>query len=84
MNEKERSEEAELILSRETFKEAFNSIEQDIINRLKGIGVSDEQGQKDLVLSLQLLGQLHRRLETHIKTGQLLEFEQTNRRRWRS
>ena len=79
----QRAERASMILNDPVYSQAYEAIERDTIARLKIVGVSDEKMQRDLVITLQLLGQLKKRFETHIQTGKLEKLKPTQKR-WRA
>ncbi len=53
---------------------AFSEVEGAIINGLRTVDVGAKDAQRDLIVTLQLLGNLKRILETHIQTGELAEI----------
>lgn len=77
LNDEQKADYAKLILENPLFEGACKAIEEDIVDKLKRIGIGDTEAQKDLVITLQLLGQLKRRLKTHVETGQLIEMQRS-------
>ena len=72
MTEIERkAREAERLLNEPLLQEAFTAIEAKIVQELRTCDVSARDKQRDLVITLQLLGHLQRHLRTHIETGTL-------------
>lgn len=71
-----RGEDAKRLLAEPLLVEAFDKLEQSIIQRLRVIDVGALEAQRDWVITLQLLGAVKRHLEQVIATGKLEQFEQ--------
>ena len=69
-----RGREAERLMSDPMIVEAFADIEGGILSRLRTVDVGAKDAQRDLIVTLQLLGNLKRILQTHIQTGELAEL----------
>lgn len=50
---------------------AFDAVEARILDEMRRVDVGAQAAQRDLIVTLQLLGSLKRHLKTHIETGQL-------------
>lgn len=69
-----RGREAERLMNDPLMVEAFSAVEEVILNGLRTVDVGAKDAQRDLIVTLQLLGNLQRVLKTHIQTGQLAEI----------
>lgn len=69
-----RGREAERLMSDPLMAEAFKAVEDGIIEGLRRVDVGAKDAQRDLIVTLQLLGNLQRILKTHIQTGELAEI----------
>lgn len=72
------SRNAERILRDPLFKEAFETIESSLIDRMRRVPMADVATQHELVLSLQLLGNLKRHFEIMLETGKMAEIQKSN------
>jgi hypothetical protein len=66
-----RGEEADRILKNPLFTEAFESVRESIINSMAQSAFGDAQTHNRLVIAMQLLAQIEKRLKDHIATGKL-------------
>jgi hypothetical protein len=71
-----RGEDARRILEEPLLVEAFSTVEDAILARLKVIDVSARDAQRDLIVMLQLLGKLKQHLEQVMVTGRMVQLEQ--------
>lgn len=69
-----RGREAERLLNDPLIVSAFKDIEAVILDGLRTVDVGAKDKQRDLIVTLQLLGNLQRILKTHIQTGELAEL----------
>jgi len=67
--------EARALLDNPVFAKAFASIEATLISRMKVVPMADLTTQHELVLSLQLLGNVRRYFEEQITTGKMAEIQ---------
>lgn len=66
---------ADKILNDPVFKEAIDSIEKSLIDRMKQVPMADMTTQHELILTLQLLGKLRQHLHSMIETGKMAEIQ---------
>jgi protein required for attachment to host cells len=66
---------ADKILNDPVFKEAVESIEKTIIDKMKLVPMADMTTQHELILTLQLLGKLKQHLHSMIETGKMAEIQ---------
>lgn len=66
-----RGREADRLMSDPLMVEAFDAVEKAILDGLRTVDVGAKDAQRDLIVTLQLLGNLQRILKTHIQTGEL-------------
>lgn len=57
------------------FKEAFSVIESTLIERIRQVPMGDTKTQHELVLSIQLLGQLKNYFRTVADTGKMAKIQ---------
>lgn len=69
-----RGREAERLMSDPLLSEAFSEVEKAILDGLRTVDVGAKDAQRDLIVTLQLLGNLQRILKTHIQTGELAQI----------
>lgn len=69
-----RGREAERLMSDPLLVEAFSAVEKAILDGLRTVDVGAKDAQRDLIVTLQLLGNLQRILKTHIQTGELAQI----------
>ena len=63
------------LLDDPVFKEAFSVIESTLIERIRQVPMGDVKTQHELVLSVQLLGQLRNHFQTIIDTGKMAQIQ---------
>lgn len=74
MNELEeikRGEEADRILKNPLFIEAIESVRESIVSSMATSAFGDAQTHNRLVIALQLLAQIEKRLADHVATGKM-------------
>ena len=57
------------------FVKVMDSMESDLITQMRQVPMADHETQHELILSLQLLGNLKRRFQVVIDTGRLAETQ---------
>lgn len=67
----ERADRSKELLDNVVFKQAFNAVETDIVGKLKTVGFDDHVTQHELVLCLQLLGNVRRKIERWVEDGEV-------------
>lgn len=67
--------DAKRILGDPVFQKAFRDIESTLIERMRSVPMADIDTQHELVLSLQLLGNLKKQFQTAIDTGKMAEIQ---------
>ena len=84
MNEKEqirRGDEAKRLMAEPLLQEAFDLIEQGILSRMRTVDVGAVEAQRDLIVTLQLLGKVKQHIEQTALTGRFAE-EEAARKSW--
>ncbi len=76
-----RAEDAKRVLAEPLLQEAFTSLESAILSELKRVDVGAQDKQKNLVVTLQLLGKLKGYLENVVLTGQMVAIQE-ERQSW--
>lgn len=76
-----RAEEAKRLMADPLLSEAFTKVEEALIGRIKQVDVGATDAQKNLIVTLQLLGKVRQYLEQVIVTGKLAAMEQ-ERKSW--
>ena len=76
-----RGEEAKRVLAEPLLQEAFTAVESAIFAELKRVDVGAQDKQKNLIVTLQLLGKLKGYLENVVLTGQMVSLE-AERQSW--
>lgn len=71
-----RAEDAKRLLNEPLMVEAFSKVEEAILARLRTVDVGAIEAQRDLVVTLQLLGKVKQYLEQVIVTGRMVEFDE--------
>ena len=71
-----RAEEAERLMNEPLLKEAFQTIEAAIVERMKRADVGDAKQHQDLIVTLQLLGKVKQHIKTVIDTGKMARVEE--------
>ncbi len=67
-------EEARQLLENRVFRDAVTKVEQNIISAMKRAAVNDELLCNRLVISLQLLEQVVKGIESVVQTGKMAEI----------
>ena len=70
-----RGEEADRILKNPLFIEAFENVRESIINSMAQSAFGDAQTHNRLVIAMQLLAQIEKRLKDHVATGKLVALD---------
>jgi hypothetical protein len=78
-----RGQEAERVLAEPLLVEAFAAIEESVVGRLRRVDVGDEDGQRDLVVTLQLLGKVKQYITDVVTTGRMAALEE-QRTHWQN
>jgi len=76
-----RAEDAKRLLSEPLMAEAFAKVEEAILSRLRTVDVGAIEAQRDLVVTLQLLGKVKQHIEQTALTGRFAE-EEAARKSW--
>lgn len=67
--------EAAQLLEHPLFKRSFDAIESSLIDKIRHVAMADLETQHELVLSLQLLGNVRKQIETVIQTGRMAQIQ---------
>lgn len=73
--ERIRGEEAKQLLSNPILKDAWTSVEQQILDQMKQVKPSDERMHTRLIDAYKILHTVRGHIERRIQTGKLAEFE---------
>lgn len=71
-----RAEDAKRVLAEPLLQEAFSAVESAIFNELRRVDVGAQDKQRDLIVTLQLLGKLKGYLENIVLTGQMIQLQE--------
>ena len=71
-----RAEDAKRVLSEPLLQEALSAVESAIFNELRRVDVGAQDKQRNLVVTLQLLGKLKGYLENLVLTGQMVSLKE--------
>ena len=80
-NEIRRAEDAKRLMAEPLMVEAFAKVEEALIGRIKQVDVGATEAQRNLIVTLQLLGKVKQYLEQVIVTGKLAAMEE-ERKSW--
>lgn len=69
------AKDARRILDDPVFQKAFRDIESTLIERMKAVPLGDIDTQHELVVTLQLLGNLKKQFTTAVDTGKMAEIQ---------
>lgn len=69
------AKDAARIMNDPVFQKAFTSIESTLIQRMRSVAMADKDTQHELILTLQLLGNVKGHFETMIQTGKMAEVQ---------
>lgn len=80
MNEKldqeiRHGKDANRVFSDPVFQNAFSVIESTLIERIRQVPMADKNTQHELVLSIQLLGQLKAHFRSVMDTGKMAQIQ---------
>ena len=84
MNEKEqirRGDDARRLMAEPLLQEAFELIEQGLLSRMRTVDVGASDTQRDLIVTLQILGKVKQHIEQTALTGRFAE-EEAARKSW--
>jgi hypothetical protein len=84
MNEKEqirRGDDAKRLMAEPLLQEAFELIEQGLLARMRTVDVGASDTQRDLIVTLQILGKVKQHIEQTALTGRFAE-EEAARKSW--
>ena len=70
-----RGDEAKRILEHPLFVGAIESVKDGIVAAMSKSPMGDSETHNRLVIALQILHQIERRLEEHIETGRMAEIQ---------
>jgi hypothetical protein len=71
LEEVKRGEEADRVLKNPLFIDAVDNVRESIVNSMSQSAFGDAQTHNRLVIALQLLEQIEKRLKDHIATGKM-------------
>ena len=69
----DRARRAQPLLNDPLIKEAFETLEKDLLDSWKHSGTSDKEARESLWLAMRLLDRLHIHLQSILETGQMAE-----------
>ena len=69
----DRARRAQSLLNDPLIKEAFETLEKDLLDTWKQSGTSDKETRESLWLATRLLDRLHIHLQSILETGQMAE-----------
>ena len=72
----QRAEEAKRVLAEPLLQESFTAVESAIFTELRRVDVGARDRQRDLVVTLQLLGTLKQYLENTMLTGEMVRIQE--------
>jgi hypothetical protein len=78
-NEIVRGAEAERLLNHEIIREAFDKVKEGIINAMADSPMGDERTHNRLVIALQLLDQIEKRIKEVATTGKLAKMQMNDK-----
>jgi hypothetical protein len=70
-----RGAEAELVLNNAVYKEAFDKVEEGLIQAILSSALGDEKTHNKIAISLQLLHQINSALRTVMQTGKMAKIQ---------
>ena len=70
-----RADEAQRLMDAPLLKEAFEKIEEGLIDAMKRVPMGDQKTQHELILSLQLFGRIKGHLAEVMETGKLARIQ---------
>ena len=69
----DRARRAQSLLNDPLIKEAFETLEKDLLDSWRNSGTSDTETRESLWLAMRLLDRLHIHLQSIVETGQMAE-----------
>jgi hypothetical protein len=75
LGEIKKGEQAEKILDSEVFKDAYNAVEQEIIEAISASALGDERTHNRLAIALQIHRQLKKKLTDVMQTGKMAKLQ---------
>ena len=69
----DRARRAQSLLNDPLVKEAFETLEKDLLDSWRNSGTSDTETRESLWLAMRLLDRLHIHLQSILETGQMAE-----------
>jgi len=69
----DRARRAQSLLNDPLIKEAFETLEKDLLDSWRNSGTSDTETRESLWLAMRLLDRLHIHLQSILETGQMAE-----------
>lgn len=73
-------EQAEKILDNAVFKDAYNAVEQEIIDAIGASALGDEKTHNRLAIALQIHRQLKKKLTDKVQTGKMAKLQVEDKR----
>ena len=78
----QRAREAERLLSNPLFVEAFDKVRGGLVSSMETSPLGDKETHNRLVIALQLLGQIEKRIKEVAETGKLTAIQVEQKRRF--
>ena len=78
LDEVKRGDEAKRVLDNPAYQNAFAAIKDSIVMAMTQSAMGDEKTHSRLVLSLQLLNQIEKRLQDQMMTGKMASMQMDN------
>lgn len=72
--EAKRGAEARQLMENKVFQDAMQAVESSIINSMRRVPVGDDKMKDALILSLQLLEQIQKKIKEYSDTGKMAEI----------
>lgn len=69
-----RGQDARQLLENPIYQSAMKAVEEAIINSMRRVPVTDDKAKGELIMSLQLLDQIQKRIKEYIQTGKMAEI----------
>ena len=74
MSTQQREEQATRILTDPLYKEAFDTLKEDLMNRWEHSGSTELEARESIWLAMRLLERIHGHLKSIIETGHMAEM----------
>ena len=71
MSDEYREEKAKNLLSNELFKESFDVLRKDLMNRWEASGSTELEARESIWLAMRLLDRLHGHIKSIVETGHM-------------